>query len=150
MANCCPSASSQGWNHEPHGKHLGTPSTGGSISKWAALATSQTGDCVVRLSWRAPGPRSELSTRTCKASDSNTHSTGPRIWFGSFYIVNSIEHYWAVTGDRAHLPAVCKHSSVQEFVFPVYCSKPEGHLSTHFILSILIALSIMIRNLLFH
>lgn len=36
MANFCPSANSQGWNHDPHDKCLGTPSTEGRSAKRAA------------------------------------------------------------------------------------------------------------------
>lgn len=153
MANCCPSVSSEGWNHEPHDRCLGTPSREGRSAKWAAredhpaLTTSQTGACVVGVSLRALWA---LNSKTCKASDNNTSSTRLRVWFGSFCILNFIELYWAVTGDRAHLPAVCKHTSLQGFVFPLYCSKPGGHLSTHFILSMWIALLVTIRNSLFH
>lgn len=41
MANCYPSANSKGWNHDPHDKCLGTPSTEGRRAKWAAGRSTQ-------------------------------------------------------------------------------------------------------------
>lgn len=68
MADLCPSASSQAWNHDSHDKCLGTPWTEDRSAKRAAQeehptpTTSQTGACVVRVSQRAPAPGAKLST----------------------------------------------------------------------------------------
>lgn len=125
MANCCPSVRSQGWSHAAHDKCLGTPLTDGRSAIRAAqeehpaLTTSQTAARVVRTYQRAPTPLPELSTIPV------LQDWGFGLAAFAFWTLSNITELWRETEHTC--------LQTQEFVFPLYCSKPGDHLSTfHF------------------
>lgn len=125
MANCCPSLSSQGWNHAAHDKCLGTPLTEGRSAKRAAQeehptpTTSQTAAHVVRIYQRAPTSSPELSTIPV------IQDWGFGLAAFVFWPLSNMTKLWQETEHTC--------LQTQEFVFPLYCSKPGEHLSTfHF------------------
>lgn len=134
--------------HEPQAKHLDHLQ-----HKAGRRSTQRLPDRLLCAQALPEGTRSgpwALKSETCKAYDSNTSSTGPRICFGSPYVLNVIEHYWVVTGDSTPASSWQTHPAAG-VCLSTQCSKAlEGQRAqTHFILSVWMLLMITM-DLLFH
>lgn len=153
IASCCPSASSQGWTWTTDQTPRPPSAEGSSAQQAGRRSTQRLPDRLLCAQALPEGTRSRpwaLESETCKASDSNTSSTGPRICFGSPYVLNVIEHYWAVTGDSTPASSWQTHPAAG-VCLSTQCSKAlEGQRAhTHFILSVWMLLMITM-DLLFH
>lgn len=131
MANCCPSVSSQGWNHAAHDKCLGTPLTEGTSAKWAA----QEEHPALTTSHALPmwsGSIKEHPLHPLSSQQYQFYRTEDLVWqllyFGLYQTLLSC--------DRRQSTPACKHRSLS-----FHSTVPsQESIWAHFILSIWAAL----------